>query len=71
MQARRDGANFPAFLKNAVEPHTGKGIHVVLDNLSTHTTPPIGSSWVNQIETWFGVITARPSDAERSPRSTF
>ena len=51
-----------------------KEIHVVLDNLSTHTTPdvekwlsenahvqfhftPVGSSWLNQIETWFGIIT--------------
>lgn len=49
-------------------------MHVVLDNLSTHTTPdvlawleanphvhlhftPKGSSWMNQIETWFGIIT--------------
>ena len=47
---------------------------MVLDNLSTHTTPavqawleknphihfhftPVGSSWLNQIETWFGIIT--------------
>jgi transposase len=35
----RDGANFLAFLKRAVKPHAGKDIHVVLDNLSTHTTP--------------------------------
>jgi transposase len=35
----RDGANFLAFLKRAVKPHAGKNIHVVLDNLSTHTTP--------------------------------
>jgi transposase len=70
----RDGANFLAFLKKAVKPHAGKEIHVVLDNLSTHTTPdvqawldahpnvrfhftPKGASWVNQIETWFGIIT--------------
>jgi transposase len=70
----RDGANFLAFLKKAVKPHAGKDIHVVLDNLSTHTTPdvmawlerhphvhfhftPVGSSWVNQIENWFGIIT--------------
>jgi transposase len=70
----RDGENFLAFLKKAVGPHAGKDIHVVLDNLSTHTTPdvqawleknphihfhftPIGSSWLNQIETWFGIIT--------------
>jgi transposase len=70
----RDGANFLAFLKKAVKPHQGGDVHVVLDNLSTHTTPevmswleasphvrfhftPKGASWVNQIETWFGIIT--------------
>ena len=70
----RDGANFLAFVKKAVKPHAGSEIHVVLDNLSTHTTPevadwlaanphvhfhftPVGSSWINQIETWFGIIT--------------
>ena len=70
----RNGADFLAFLKKAVQPHRGKEIHIVLDNLSTHTTPdvmewlkthpnvhfhftPVGSSWINQIETWFGIIT--------------
>jgi transposase len=70
----RDGAQFLAFLKKAVKPHAGKDVHVVLDNLSTHTTPevtawladnprvwfhltPKGSSWINQIETWFSIIT--------------
>ena len=70
----RDGANFLTFLKRAVKPHAGRDVHVVLDNLSTHTTPdiqawlasnpqvtfhftPKGASWVNQIETWFGIIT--------------
>src|SRR5690349_3177028 len=70
----RDGGTFLAFLKKAVKPHAGKEIHIVLDNLSTHTTPavkewleknpnvefhftPVGSSWLNQIETWFGNIT--------------
>ncbi|MFF0088314.1 IS630 family transposase [Streptomyces canus] len=70
----RNGQNFLAFLKKAVKPHAGKEIHVVLDNLSTHTTPevkawldknshvhfhftPVGSSWINQIETWFGILT--------------
>ena len=70
----RDGENFLAFLKKAVKPHVSKEIHIVLDNLSTHTTPevqswleknphvhfhftPVGSSWINQIETWFGAIT--------------
>jgi len=70
----RNGAAFLAFLKKAVAPYAGRQIHVVLDNLSTHTTPdvrawldanpnvhfhftPTGSSWLNQIETWFGLIT--------------
>ncbi|WP_274578663.1 IS630 family transposase [Streptomyces sp. AC1-42W] len=70
----RNGANFLAFLKKVVKPHAGKEIHIVLDNLSTHTTPdvmawleknphvhfhftPVGSSWLNQIEIWFGIIT--------------
>ncbi|MFE7661187.1 transposase [Streptomyces celluloflavus] len=70
----RNGATFLTFLKGAVKPHTGKEIHVVLDNLSTHTTPevnawlsknphihfhftPVGSSWLKQIEIWFGILT--------------
>lgn len=70
----RNGATFLGFLKKAVKPHAGKEIHIVLDNLSTHTTPevkawlaenphvhfhftPVGSSWLNQIENWFGIIT--------------
>src|SRR5258707_5906304 len=70
----RTGERFLAFLRQAVKPHAGKDIHVVLDNLSTHTTPevkawlaanpnvtfhftPVGSSWLNQIEIWFGNIT--------------
>jgi hypothetical protein len=72
--ANRDGSDFLAFLKKAVKPHAEGDIHVVLHNLSTHTTPdvaawlrdnphvhlrctPVGSSWINQIETWFGIIT--------------
>jgi transposase len=71
---RRTGVEFLAFVKKAVKAHTGKQIHVVLDNLSTHTTPevkawlarnpnitfhftPVGSSWMNQIDTWFGIAT--------------
>ncbi|MGQ4365442.1 transposase [Streptomyces sp. SAS_272] len=37
----RNGKDFLAFLKKAVKPHAGKDIHVVLDNLSTHTTPEV------------------------------
>src|SRR3954471_7343533 len=40
-RSSRDGENFLAFLKKAVKPHRGKQVHVVLDNLSTHTTPDV------------------------------
>src|SRR4051812_274034 len=43
----RNGADFLAFLKKAVKPHTGTDIHVVLDNLSTHTTPDV-ETWLQQ-----------------------
>jgi transposase len=41
----RNGANFLDFLKKAVKPHTGADVHVVLDNLSTHTTPEV-TAWL-------------------------
>jgi hypothetical protein len=41
VQTHSQRGGFPAFLKSAVAPHTGKQIHVVLDNLSTHTTSDI------------------------------
>jgi transposase len=80
----RSGPDFLAYLKKAGKPHAGKDIHMVLDNLSTHTTPevlawlqnnprarfhftPKGSSWINQIETRFGMIT-RQSRVGRSAR---
>ena len=70
----RNGAEFLAFIKKAIAPYRGQEIHVIVDNLSTHTTPdiekwltkhknvtfhftPTGSSWLNQIEIWFGIIT--------------
>ncbi|MET9882895.1 IS630 family transposase [Streptomyces sp. NPDC006430] len=73
-KASRNRVNFLAFLKKATKPQASKEIHVVLDNLSTHTTPevktwleknphihfhftPVGSSWLNQIEIWFGILT--------------
>ena len=34
-------AEFLAFVKKAVAPHGHREIHVVLDNLSTHTTPDV------------------------------
>lgn len=42
----RNGPVFLAFLKKAVAPHAGHEIHVVLDNLSTHSTPD-ARAWLN------------------------
>ena len=61
-------------MDHVVATHAGRTIHVVLDNLSTHSGDdvdkwltkhpnvtfhftPTGSSWLNQVETWFGIIT--------------
>lgn len=71
---RRRATEFLTFMKDIARQHEGRELHVVLDNLSTHSTDeieqwlaenpnitfhftPTGSSWMNQIETWFGVIT--------------
>ncbi|HEY2447492.1 MAG TPA: IS630 family transposase, partial [Mycobacterium sp.] len=71
---RRRAVEFIKFMDEVIEPHTGREIHVVLDNLSTHNGAevekwlaqhsnvtfhftPTGSSWLNQIEIWFGIIT--------------
>jgi transposase len=71
---RRRTAEFIAFMDQVAERHPDRELHVVLDNLSTHSGrevdawlaahpnvrfhfTPIGSSWLNQIEIWFGVIT--------------
>jgi hypothetical protein len=43
----RDGDDFLAFLKKAVKPHAGRDIQVVLDNLSTHTTPAV-QAWLEK-----------------------
>ena len=32
-------------MKKAVKPHHGKETHVILDNLSTHTTPEV-KAWL-------------------------
>jgi hypothetical protein len=71
---KHDLDHMRAFLEKATARHRGREIHVVLDNLSTHTTTdvkawparnphvtlrstPVGSSWLNQARTWFGLIT--------------
>jgi transposase len=43
----RNGANFLAFLKKTAKPHSDTEIHVVLDNLSTHTTPDV-MAWLER-----------------------
>jgi transposase len=72
--ARRRTKEFLKFMDQVVPAHGGREIHVVLDNLSTHSGSdvdawltrhpnvsfhftPTGSSWLNQVETWFGIIT--------------
>ncbi|MEV5084311.1 transposase [Streptomyces sp. NPDC056159] len=54
----RNGATFLAFLKKAVKSHAGKEIHIVLDNLSTHTTP--------DVKAW---LAKTPTCTSTSPRS--
>jgi transposase len=74
VQAEPERCELRGLPERAVKPYAGKEIHIVLDNLPTHTTPdvkawleknphvhyhftPVGSSWLNQNETWFGIIT--------------
>lgn len=72
---RRRTSEFLTFMNTVVAAYPGAPeIHVILDNLSTHSGTdvdawlakhptvtfhftPTGSSWINQIETWFGIIT--------------
>jgi hypothetical protein len=66
----RNGANFLAFLKKAVQPHSGRDIHVVLDNLS-HT--PRRMSWPGWSATRTCISTsprsARPGSTGSRPGS--
>lgn len=71
---RRRTSEFITFMDEVTKRHGDRELHVVLDNLSTHSGrevdawlaahpnvrfhyTPIGSSWLNQIEIWFGIIT--------------
>ncbi|CAN5520615.1 IS630-like element ISMsm5 family transposase [soil metagenome] len=71
---RHTGADFLAFIKRVARAYPEGELHVVLDNVSTHSTPavkawlerhpritfhftPTSASWMNQIETWFGILT--------------
>ena len=71
---RHTGADFLAFMQQVAREYPEGDPHVVLDNVSTHSTPevkawlarhpritfrfkPTSASWMNQIETWFGILT--------------
>jgi transposase len=75
-RARHTGADFLAFMRRVARAYPEGELHVVLDNVSTHTTPavrawlerqprirlhitPTTASWMNQIETWFGILTRK------------
>jgi len=72
--SRRRTKEFITFMDQVVKVYEDREIHVVLDNLSTHSGSdvdkwlakhsnvtfhftPTGSSWLNQVEIWFGIIT--------------
>ena len=72
--SRRRTKEFIAFLDQVAERHADRELHLIIDNLSTHSGAevdawlaahpkvslhftPVGSSWLNQIEIWFGIIT--------------
>ena len=74
MLRRRPTKEFIKFMREVVAAYEGREIHVVLDNLSTHSGPDVdkwladhpnvsfhststGSSWLNQVEIWLGIIT--------------
>ena len=73
---RRRAEEFLKFMDAVVKRYPDREIHVVLDNLSTHSGgdvdtwlakhpnitfhfTPTGSSWLNQVEVWFPVISPR------------
>ena len=69
---RRRRVEFLDFMNSIVADYSGKQIHVILDNLSTHKPKrdrwlarhpnvhfhftPTYSSWINQIEIWFSIL---------------
>ena len=72
---RRRSLAFVDFMNRVVRQHAEKEIHVILDNLSTHKPKrdrwlarhpnvhfhdtPTHTSWLNQIETWFSILTGK------------
>jgi transposase len=86
--ARRRTEEFLKFMDTVVKRYADREIHVVLDNLSTHSGDdvdawlakhpgvtfhftPSGSSWLNQVEIWFNIITRQAIRRARSPRFAY
>ena len=73
--ATKKRPDFQAFMEEVVaDIPTGKAIHVILDNYSTHKKnhdwlaahpnvhfhyTPTSASWLNQVEIWFGILTRK------------
>ena len=68
---RRQRVDFLDFMNGIVKAYPRKEIHVVLDNLNTHTNndewlkrhprvcfhfTPTSGSWLNQVENWFSIL---------------
>src|SRR5215470_9900713 len=69
---RRRRRQFLHFMNDVIAQHSGKEIHVILDNLNTHKPKqdrwlarhpnvhfhfiPTYSSWLNMIEVWFSIL---------------
>lgn len=72
---RRRRGEFLLFVNEGVASYPHKEVHVILDNLNTHKPKtdhwlsrhrdvhfhytPIHASWLNQIETWFSILSRR------------
>lgn len=72
---RKRRVEFLEFMDRLVALHPGKELHVILDNLSTHRVEqepwrkahpqvhfhftPTHASWLNQIEVWFSILSAK------------
>ena len=72
---RKRRVDFLKFMDQLVAQYPGKELHVILDNLSTHKVKkeawakahpevhfhftPTHASWLNQIEVWFSILTAK------------
>jgi transposase len=75
---RRRRVEFLAFMNEVTAPFSGRQIHVILDNLSTHKPKrdlwlarhknvhfhytPTHTSWLNQVEIWFSILTGKSLD---------